>query len=281
MPVVTAVTDCDKVRHDRLALLHRDMRLKSQIFVDRAMTAASPTHVLVVDDDAEVRTLLRRCFEMEGYTVGEAKDGAEMRAHMAAQVVNLVTLDLKLDGEDGLTLAREIRAHQNVPIVMISGKDDPIDRVVGLELGADDYVTKPFHLREVLARVRAVLRRYENSLPSRSILATAADQLSYTFDGFTLRPAQRELMNGAGQTVDLTTAEFNMLRMFVERPSRVLSRDNIMDLLKGHEWSPFDRSIDSLVARLRKKIEANIDNPRLIKTVRGVGYVFAVEVRRT
>ena len=245
------------------------------------MTSGASIHILVVDDDAEVRTLLRRCFEMEGYTVAEAKDGAGMRAEMAAQTVNLITLDLKLGGDDGLTLAREIRASQNVPIVMISGKDDPIDRVVGLELGADDYVTKPFHLREVLARVRAVLRRYENSIQPMPASPPDAGQSGYAFEGFTLRPAQRELTNPAGQAVDLTTAEFNMLRMFVDRPSRVLSRDSIMDLLKGHEWSPFDRSLDSAVARLRKKVEADVDNPRLIKTVRGVGYVLAVEVRRT
>ncbi len=244
------------------------------------MAHAAPTHILVVDDDAEIRMVLRRCFELEGYVVAEAKDGAEMRAHMQAQTIHLITLDLNLGGEDGLSLAREIRTQRNVPIVMISGKDDPIDRVVGLELGADDYVTKPFHLREVLARVRAVLRRYGNSLQSSPAIAPAPDQAGFTFEGFTLRPAQRELTNGAGHAIELTTAEFNMLQMFVERPSRVLSRDNIMDLLKGHEWSPFDRSIDSLVARLRKKIEADVDHPRLIKTVRGVGYVFAVDVRR-
>lgn len=247
------------------------------------MTVSNPRHILVVDDDAEVRTLLRRCFELEGYVVAEAKDGAELRAQMVAQPINLITLDLKLGGEDGLMLAREIRSQRNIPIVMITGKDDPIDRVVGLELGADDYVTKPFHLREVLARVRAVLRRYDNSVQAMSaaVPATEVDHSSYVFEGFSLRPDRRELTNSAGQTVELTTAEFNMLQMFVERPSRVLSRDNIMDLLKGHEWSPFDRSIDSLIARLRKKIEADVDKPRLIKTVRGIGYVFAAEVRRT
>ena len=244
------------------------------------MATDTPTCILVVDDDKDVRTLLRRCFELEGYTVGEAASGTELRTYMAAHAVSLITLDLKLGGDDGLALARELRAKQNVPIVMITGKDDPIDRVVGLELGADDYVTKPFHLREVLARVRAVLRRYENSVRWQSAAVPVASQPAFTFDGFTLKPAQRALENAAGQSVELTTAEFNMLQMFVERPSRVLSRDNIMDLLKGHEWSPLDRSIDSLVARLRKKIEADVDKPTLIKTVRGVGYVFAADVRR-
>lgn len=246
------------------------------------MTSGRPITILVVDDDAEVRTLLRRCFELEGYQVAEAKDGAELRASMQARPANLITLDLKLGGEDGLTLAREIRSADNVPIVMITGKDDPIDRIVGLELGADDYITKPFHLREVLARVRAVLRRYDLSAHQKSAPADGdADRHGFSFDRFHLRPARRELTDTAGKLVDLTTAEFNMLQMFVERPSRVLSRDNIMDLLKGHEWSPMDRSIDSLVARLRKKIEADSDNPRLIKTVRGVGYVFAVDVKKS
>ena len=246
------------------------------------MTSGRPITILVVDDDAEVRTLLRRCFELEGYHVVEAKDGAELRASMQARPASLITLDLKLAGEDGLALAREIRSADNVPIVMITGKDDPIDRIVGLELGADDYITKPFHLREVLARVRAVLRRYDLSMHQKTASGDGdGDRHSVSFDRFQLRPARRELTDNAGKTVELTTAEYNMLQMFVERPSRVLSRDNIMDLLKGHEWSPMDRSIDSLVARLRKKIEADSDNPRLIKTVRGVGYVFTSDVKKS
>ncbi len=245
------------------------------------MTSVTPVTILVVDDDIEVRTLLRRCFELEGYKVTEAKDGAEMRARMQAQPASLVTLDLKLGGEDGLVLARELRRADNVPIVMITGKDDPIDRVVGLELGADDYITKPFHLREVLARVRAVLRRYDNSVHLKSTNAAVAAHHGYSFDRFHLRLANRELTDTDGGFVELTTAEFNMLQMFVERPSRVLSRDNIMDLLKGHAWSPLDRSIDSLVARLRKKIEADSETPRLIKTVRGIGYVFSADVKRS
>ena len=245
------------------------------------MTSATPITILVVDDNAEVRMILRRCFELEGYGVSEAKDGAEMRARLQSQTMSLITLDLKLGGEDGLALAREIRSTDNVPIVMITGKDDPIDRVVGLELGADDYITKPFHLREVLARVRAVLRRYDLSVQHKSIASVASvEQHHFVFDRFRLHPSRREVMDGDGRVLELTTAEFNMLQMFAERPSRVLSRDNIMDLLKGHDWSPLDRSIDSLVARLRRKIEPDSDNPRLIKTVRGIGYVFAVEVKR-
>ena len=231
--------------------------------------------ILVVDDEGEVRTLLRKCFEREGFHVLEAKDGAELRARIEQHPISLITLDLTLGGEDGLELAREIRAKCNVPIVMISGKGDTIDRVVGLELGADDYITKPFQLREVLARVRAVLRRYAPTPP-----AVAAASERYAFADMVLDVSRRELARGAGSLQDLTTAEFNLLEIFVKRPHRVLSRDNIMDLLKGHAWSPVDRSIDGLVGRLRKKIEPNPDEPRLIKTVRGVGYAFTADARR-
>ena len=237
--------------------------------------AGASVAILVVDDEGEVRTLLRKCFEREGFHVLEAKDGAQLRARIEQHPISLITLDLTLGGEDGLELAREIRAKCNVPIVMISGKGDTIDRVVGLELGADDYITKPFQLREVLARVRAVLRRYAPTPP-----AVAAASERYVFADMVLDVSRRELARGAGSVQDLTTAEFNLLEIFVKRPHRVLSRDNIMDLLKGHAWSPVDRSIDGLVGRLRKKIEPNPDEPRLIKTVRGVGYAFTADARR-
>ena len=238
-------------------------------------------HILVVDDEEAVRTLLRECLEIEGYRVSEAKDGAELSAQLAREPVDLVTLDLKLGGENGLELARAIRAERNIPIVMITGKGDTIDRVVGLELGADDYIAKPFHVREVVARLRAVLRRYAGPVAAQGPSATqAATGERFAFAGWTLDIPKRELKDDTGAVQELTTAEFNMLEMFVQRPSRVLSRDNIMDLLKGHEWSPFDRSIDALVVRVRRKVEPAPDTPRIIKTVRGVGYVIAVEVRR-
>ena len=238
-------------------------------------------HILVVDDEEAVRTLLRECLEIEGYRVSEAKDGAELSAQLAREPVDLVTLDLKLGGENGLELARAIRAERNIPIVMITGKGDTIDRVVGLELGADDYIAKPFHVREVVARLRAVLRRYAGPVAAHGPSATqAATGERFAFAGWTLDIPKRELKDDTGAVQELTTAEFNMLEMFVQRPSRVLSRDNIMDLLKGHEWSPFDRSIDALVVRVRRKVEPAPDTPRIIKTVRGVGYVIAVEVRR-
>ncbi len=240
--------------------------------------------LLVVDDDPAVRTLLRECFELEGYRVSEAGSGAELAACLAVAPPQLITLDIGLGGESGFDIARQVRATTNVPIIMITGKGDTIDRVVGLELGADDYITKPFHVREVLARVRAVLRRYEGASAAgtsgEAAAAGAGAGERLAFDSWTLDISRRELTSAAGTSQELTTAEFNMLEMFVRRPSRVLSRDNIMDLLKGHEWSPYDRSIDSLIVRLRKKIEPDPEAPRLIKTVRSVGYVFAADVRK-
>lgn len=245
------------------------------------MNAKGPPHILVVDDEAEIRLLLRRLFEREGFMVSEAKDGGELFAVLDAGPPSLVTLDLRLGGEDGLELARQVRMRHNTPIVMISGKGDMIDRVVGLELGADDYISKPFHLREVLARVRAVLRRYDASGEAPAVSVTPAGKAGarHRFGDWLLDVTRRELTR-AGARCDLTTAEFNLLEIFVGRPGRVLSRDNLMDLLKGIEWSPVDRTIDNLVGRLRKKIEAQPDAPELIKTVRGVGYVFTGDVAR-
>jgi two-component system OmpR family response regulator len=231
-------------------------------------------HILVVDDDSKVRTLLRRCFEGEGFAVSEAKDGWELHAQLDRQPVSLITLDLSLGGENGLDLARSIRRERNVPIIMLTGKGDAIDRVVGLELGADDYLVKPFELRELLARVRAVLRR------STAATARESSRQRFQFEDWVLDVDRRDLSRTNGDALNLTTSEFNILEAFVKRPHRVLSRDDIMDLLKGQDWSPLDRSIDNLIARLRKKVEADPDRPRLIKTVRGVGYTFAANVER-
>ena len=243
------------------------------------MADSTSAHILVVDDEAEVRALLRTGLEREGFAVSEAKDGASLMAVLEKGTVDLITLDVRLAGEDGFSLAREVRAKQNVPIVMITGMGDMTDRVVGLELGADDYITKPFYMREVLARIRAVLRRYA---PVAAEAASHGLQKSprYAFDGWSLDIARRELKDPEDQLRELTTAEFNLLAILVERPGRVLSRDELMDLLKGHDWTPLDRSIDGLVARLRKKIERGSESPQLVKTVRGVGYAFAGQVRR-
>lgn len=244
-------------------------------------TDTGSAHILVVDDDEAVRALLRACFELEGYRVSEAKDGSGLTAILAREPVDLITLDLNLGGENGFDIARRVRGANNVPIIMITGKGDTIDRIVGLELGADDYIPKPFHVREVLARVRAVLRRYDGTLSdARGLSGSGSPGERFVFEEWVLDIARRELRTQTNGMRELTTAEFNLLVMFLQRPNRVLSRDNIMDLLKGQEWSPFDRSIDSLIVRLRKKIEPDPEKPRLIKTVRGVGYVFAGDVRK-
>lgn len=226
-----------------------------------------------------MRAILRSGLEAEGYAVSEAETGAALMSLLDQEPIDLITLDLRLSGEDGFTLAREVRARHNVPIVMISGKGDMIDRVVGLELGADDYIAKPFHMREVLARVRAVLRRYAPTEPAPA-QQQAEKSERYEFDGWTLDIARRELKTPEGEVCDLTTAELNLLVVLVKRPGRVLSRDDLMDLLKGHDWTPLDRSIDGLVARLRKKVERGNETPQLVKTVRGIGYVFAGQVRQ-
>jgi DNA-binding response OmpR family regulator len=242
------------------------------------MAVSASIHILVVDDEAEVRALLRSGLELEGYAVSEAKDGAELIAALEKRPVDLITLDLRLGDQDGFAFARQVRSKHNVPIVMISGKSDMIDRVVGLELGADDYITKPFHMREVVARIRAVLRRYAPVAKSETRSAKPERQPVYEFDGWTLNSSRRELRDPEGALCELTTAEFNLLSILVERPGRVLSRDELMDVLKGQDWTPLDRSIDGLVARLRKKIERGNESPQLVKTVRGVGYAFAGQV---
>ena len=237
-----------------------------------------PTEILIIDDDADIRQLLKTCFEREGYLVAEADSAASARTALARGGISLVTLDLTLGHDDGLSLAREIRAEGDVPIVMVSGKGDAVDRIVGLELGADDYISKPFNLREVLARVRAVLRRREASPTAAP--TTQAKHEAYQFGSWTLDITSRILKDGGGAARDLTTGEFNLLEIFIRRPHRVLSRDEIMDLLKGHDYSPLDRSIDALVSRLRKKIDDDGSKPAQIKSVRGIGYMLGVDVRR-
>ncbi len=236
-----------------------------------------PREILVVDDDAEIRHLLRTALEREGYAVSEANDASSATSRLDRGGIHLITLDLTLGADDGLTLARKIRARSDVPIIMVTGKGDAIDRVVGLELGADDYVSKPFNLREVVARVRAVLRRHE---PASSAPAKSSQHERFRFGDWTLDVTSRALSDHKSTARELTTGEFNLLELFVRRPQRVLTRDEIMDLLKGHDWSPVDRSIDALIVRLRKKIEPEPAKPTHIKTVRGVGYVFATDVHR-
>lgn len=233
--------------------------------------AEAQHRILVVDDDDQVRRMLRRCFEDEGYRVTEATDQAGVNAALAGGI-DLITLDLNLGGTDGLTIARAVRQNWDLPIIMITGKGDMIDRIVGLEIGADDYIAKPFHLREVLARVRSVLRRAGPRQPAVAPTVPAGAQIG--FDGFVLDLDRRELSGPDGADIRITSGEFDLLALFARHPHRVLSRDQIMDLLKGHDWAPNDRSIDNQIARLRKLIEPGGQQPRLLKTVRGAGYSF-------
>jgi len=239
-------------------------------------------HILVVDDDQRIRTMLRRYLTDEGFQVSEAGDGSVMRAALDKGQIDLVLLDLVMPGEDGLSLARQVRQRSDIPIIMLTGKGDLIDRVAGLEAGADDYIAKPFHLREVLARIRTVLRRGRSSTNPAAIggavSSVAEDTLA--FQGWRLDLVSRELRRPDGDLVALTTGEFDLLRAFARHPNRVLARDHLMNLVKGQDWAAYDRAVDAQVVRLRRKIEADPTNPALIKTVRGAGYVFATTVSK-
>jgi len=238
-------------------------------------------HLLVVDDDQRIRTMLRRYLTAEGFKVSEAADGAAMRAALDHGRTDLVLLDLMMPGEDGLSLARHVRQRSDIPIIMLTGKGDLIDRVAGLEAGADDYIAKPFHLREVLARIRTVLRRGRSSAVPAVATETAAEaQETLVFQGWRLDLVGRELRRADGEIVPLTTGEFELLRAFAGHPNRVLARDQLMNLVKGQEWAAYDRAVDAQVVRLRRKIEADPSHPALIKTVRGAGYVFATAVTK-
>lgn len=238
------------------------------------------SRILVVDDEVEVRAILRAGLEAEGYEVREAANMAALEKCLAqSPAVDLITLDLGLGGEDGLKLAREIRARRNIPIIMITARVDPEDRVHGLEHGADDYIVKPFLIREVVLRIATVLRRYE--LEGRIADPGVGETVErYAIETAIVDVARREATKPDGTPLLLTDAELDLLVLMLRRPQRVLSRDQIMALLKGQSWSPLDRTIDGHIARLRKKIETAVENPRLIKSVRGVGYVFAGDVKR-
>jgi two-component system, OmpR family, response regulator len=236
------------------------------------------TTVLVVEDEPMVRTVLRRTLETEGFSILEASSREEALAQFGEMQVDLVTLDLKLGHSDGLQLAREMRSIRNVPLVMITGKDSQIDRIVGLEHGADDYIVKPFNLRETMLRVRNVLKRYEAPLVPSENGDRASGPRIRAFNHCVLDLVKRELRSIDGDVIDLTDAEFRLLTLFVENPARVLCRDELARIVQGRDWSPLDRTVDGHVARLRRKLEGPTDEPRLIKSVRGVGYVFAGDV---
>lgn len=229
-----------------------------------------PDAILVVDDDAQVRAMLRDYLESHGLQVLLAADGHAARDILAAQPVRLVLLDLTMPGEDGLSIARHIREHYPVGIIMVTASGDVVDRIVGLEVGADDYVAKPFDPRELLARIKSVLRRARTAPAA----PTAEPGRFAPFGSYRLDLQARRLLAPGGDEITLTSAEFALLEVFAARPNRVLSRDQILNLTQQRDWDPFDRSVDIRVARLRRKVEADPSNPRLIRTVRGVGYMY-------
>ncbi len=239
------------------------------------MLTPSP-HILVVDDDREIRDLLARFLKKHGYRVDAAADGRAMFAALEAGRFDLVVLDLMLPGEDGLSLCRRLRAGSNLPVIMLTAMGEETDRIVGLEVGADDYLPKPFNPRELLARIKAVLRRAGGSPRPAE---TDRDEV-LCFAGWRLDPGRRELHSADGVLMPLTAGEFDLLATLAEHPRRVLSRDQLLDLTRGRAAGAFDRAIDVQISRLRHKIEPDPKEPTIIKTVRGGGYVFTAAVER-
>lgn len=244
-----------------------------------AETTKSLGALLIVDDDQNVGTMLKDYFGAEGFTATAVRSGAEMRKKMGACDFDLVMLDIGLPGEDGLALAREIRASSDLGIVMLTGRGDIVDRIVGMELGADDYIAKPFHLREVLARVKAVLRRIRGD-PGKGRVDLFPTGTGVGFGSWQFFPERRCLMDARGDEVALTSGEFEMLAALVRNAGRVLSRDQLIDITRGRSWAAIDRTVDVQIARLRKKIEKDPKRPSFIRSVRGTGYVFAAPIRK-
>jgi two-component system OmpR family response regulator len=230
----------------------------------------SVTRILVVDDDSDVRQMLVEYLGAHGYEVAAAANGAQMRAALELQVPDVVLLDLGLPGEDGLSLARYLREHHRVGIIMVTAADGVVDRVVGLEMGADDYVAKPFDPRELRARLKSVLRRMHGDTAP----APAGERARPRIGRCTLDVEARRLLDGEGNDIAITAMEFDLLKTFIEHPNKVLTRDRLLTLTRNREWEPFDRSIDIRIARLRRKVEVDPDNPLAIQTIRGAGYMF-------
>lgn len=234
-----------------------------------------PVNILIVDDDERLCNLLRRYLSGEGYQVTTALSGEQMRRHIDKEMPDLVILDLGLPDADGLTLAQELRVHQHLGIIILTGKGETVDRIVGLEVGADDYISKPFNNRELLARIHSVLRRLH--LGGNHSDHDQHEKLA-SFSGWNMDLAAHELVSPTGENVYLTSKEFKLLLLFITSSRKVLSRTRILDHLADSEWNPDDRRIDVLVGKLRKKIEADPDQPILVKTIRGEGYMFTAQV---
>ncbi len=237
---------------------------------------ADEPHILLVDDERDIRDPLAAYLSRNGMRVTKAENAAAARQMLSAYAIDLVLLDIMMPGEDGLSLASHIRATNKLPIILVTARTEETDRIVGLELGADDYVSKPFSPRELLARIKAVLRRVNEN----GGVVRAPDTDSYGFGPWVLKSGERELVDRDGVAIPLSTGEYNLLHALVTHPRRVLSREQLLDLSQGRELAAFERSIDNHISRLRKKIEENPSDPKLIKTVWGGGYTLSAEVRK-
>lgn len=240
------------------------------------MNANAPndtSRILVVDDDSDVRFMLRRYLGRHGFDVEVAEDGAELRELVAKKPYDLVVLDLNMPGEDGISLARFLRDNHPMGIIMLTAASEVVDRIVGLEVGADDYVTKPFEPRELLARIKSVLRRLEHAAPASQ---PVSEDGRMSFGTCSLDTNARRLFDENGEEITITSMEYDLLKAFADHPNKVLSRDQLLNLAHNRDWEPFDRSIDIRITRLRRKIEPDPAKPQIIKTVRGAGYIYVV-----
>ncbi|HED13102.1 MAG TPA: response regulator [Gammaproteobacteria bacterium] len=238
------------------------------------MTTPTTAHLLVVDDDMEIRQLLSDYLQQNGYRVSIAADGTAMQQMLKTANINLIILDIMLPGKDGLDLCRELRATSDIPIIMLTARGDDMDRILGLEMGADDYLPKPFNPRELLARIKGVLRR-SGTLPHGHNHEINGN---YRFNGWILDTSRRHLLSPTGTAVSLSSAEYRLLLAFVSHANRILSRDQLLDLARDRSSFAFDRSIDMLVSRLRHRLQDDTEQPEMIKTVRGEGYLFLPSV---
>jgi two-component system OmpR family response regulator len=238
------------------------------------MTEGAPTRLLLVDDEPSLREPLAEYLTRQGFVVRQAEDAAKARSALLEETPDLVLLDIMMPGEDGLSLCRHLSESKHLPVIMLTAKNEAMDRIVGLEIGADDYVAKPFEPRELVARIRSVLRRTAKAMPA------ADEDAVYEFDGWKLDPLKRKLTDLEGTVVPISSAEFRLLVAFLTHPRQVLDRDRLLDMVQGREAHLFDRAIDNQVSRLRRKVEEDSRDPKLIQTVWGGGYRLAADVRR-
>jgi len=239
------------------------------------MSETGPVRLLLVDDEASLREPLADYLVRQGFVVRQAEDAAKARTALAEETPDLVLLDIMMPGEDGLSLCRHLAEARDLPVIMLTARGEPTDRIVGLEIGADDYVVKPFEPRELVARIRSVLRRASKAAP-----AVSEEDAHYEFEGWQLDPLKRRLIDPEGTVVPISSAEYRLLMAFLTHPRQVLDRDRLLDMVQGREAHLFDRAVDNQVSRLRRKIEVDSRDPRLIQTVWGGGYRLAADVRR-